>query len=127
MDEYPGSMMAYDEDKKEVYVQTMYYTMGQMSKFVPEGSVRLGAQLSPATSNNQTLGVVSFLTPNHDVVVVLQNENADDMTVTLEESGQYAQITSIANSVSTLVFPATAATERVPQPPTSYVYPAQSM
>ncbi|KAJ4448142.1 hypothetical protein ANN_10155, partial [Periplaneta americana] len=53
----------------EFYKQPMFYALGHFSKFVPEGSVRIG--LYPQEANS--VSAIAFHTPDNAVVIVLYN------------------------------------------------------
>ena len=53
----------------EFYKQPLFYSMAHFSKFVPPGSRRIEYRIS----NDSFVECVAFVTPERNVVVVLQN------------------------------------------------------
>lgn len=58
-------------EKGEFYKQPMYYVLSHFSKYVPRGSVRIGASKSLLAAD---IGTSAFLRPDGAVSVVLHNE-----------------------------------------------------
>ena len=55
----------------EFYKQPMFYALGHFSKYVPEGSIRIGSQL---VSNDADLSITAFLRPDGKRTAVLLNQ-----------------------------------------------------
>lgn len=98
------SMMMVDTSSGTAYPQAFYYYVGQFSKYVPEGSVRIGWEL---TGQNTTLvETTSFVTPNGTTVVVAMNTADAAATFTLQDQGEVADVTIPAHGIATLQYPA---------------------
>lgn len=54
----------------EAYLEPSYFFIGHFSKYVIEGSVRIGAEVS----NSIAIDVIAFLRPDNLVVVIFYNE-----------------------------------------------------
>ena len=103
----------------EVTPNVSYYIIGQIAKFVPPGSVRLGT-----SSQNSDLIATAFQRPDGKRVVLVYNRSTASNTVRIRDGGrsfdQYihgrAAITFIWNSGASAFSPAPApaATERNP-------------
>jgi glucosylceramidase len=85
---------------EELELQAFYYYMGQISKFVPPGSQRVGL-----TNSSGVVTATAMLTPENNTVVVVMNEQ--DVAVTLSlidmEFG-HANTTLLPHSIVTLVY-----------------------
>jgi glucosylceramidase len=71
-----------------VYKQAFYWYMGHVSRFVPPGSVRLGASLARVSGGNATsplLGV-PFETPEGGTALVLQNAQDSSEWVAVDDA-----------------------------------------
>jgi len=88
-----------------VYKQAFYYYMAHVSRFVPPGSVRLGAALARAGGNGSTpvLGA-AFATPANTTVLVLQNaqDTAELVAVDDPRAGSLGWAEVPAHSIVTL-------------------------
>jgi glucosylceramidase len=75
-----------------------YYIIGQISKFVPPGSIRIGA-----TVNNELVKTVAFLKPNGQLVAILLNTSpTQEISIKLKEKA--TNFTLPKQSVTTLVW-----------------------
>ncbi len=88
-----------DTKKKEIIYNPTYYYIGQFSKYIPVGSVRIGS-----SSYSDKVEAVAFLTPKGNHVVVLLNRTENQMNVNLRDSGQLAEITLAPRSIKTLIY-----------------------
>lgn len=68
------------------YKQPMFYYMGHFSRFIPEGSVRVGAKGSGVDLNDHDseFMVAAFQTPADEVVVVVMNRGASPRSFTID-------------------------------------------
>ncbi|XP_049774805.1 lysosomal acid glucosylceramidase-like isoform X1 [Schistocerca cancellata] len=88
----------------EFYKQPMYYAIAHFSRFVPRGSRRVSLQMD-ADANSTDVESVAFLTPQDDVVVVLQNKQGTRRSVVVSDPqlGE-ASLSLPAHSMHTLVY-----------------------
>ncbi|XP_046988020.1 lysosomal acid glucosylceramidase-like [Schistocerca americana] len=88
----------------EFYKQPMYYAIAHFSRFVPRGSRRVKLQMD-ADANSTDVESVAFLTPQDDVVVVLQNKQGTRRSVVVSDPqlGE-ASLSLPAHSMHTLVY-----------------------
>ncbi|XP_049855320.1 lysosomal acid glucosylceramidase-like [Schistocerca gregaria] len=86
----------------EFYKQPMYYAIAHFSRFVPRGSWRVSLQMDAYFNDVES---VAFLTPQDDVVVVLQNkqERRRSVVVSDPQLGE-ASLSLPAHSMHTLVY-----------------------
>lgn len=75
-----------------------YYIIGQMSKFVPAGSVRIGSDWSNELPN------VAFQTPDGQKVLVVLNESSATATFNIQQGSRWITAVIPANAASTLVW-----------------------
>ncbi len=87
-------------------VQTSFYYVGHLSKYVPPGSVRIGYDLAGSTPVGAALETVSFITPAQQLVTVIMNTNDTGCNVTLASGGQFASVTIPGHAIVTLLYPA---------------------
>jgi glucosylceramidase len=89
-----------------VYKQAFYYYMAHVSRFVPPGSVRLGAALAREGGSNATTPVlgVAFATPAGSTVLVIQNaeDAAELVAVDDPRAGSLGWVEVPAHSIMTL-------------------------
>ncbi|TMW62444.1 hypothetical protein Poli38472_005062 [Pythium oligandrum] len=100
-----------EESGGEFYKQPMFYVMGHVAKFVPPGSHRIALNLSASAVNSTTqllkrVDRVAFLTPEHQVVVVLSNRNAEEVVLKLRDvqKGQHLSLRLPGNAIQTLLW-----------------------
>ncbi|XP_049950381.1 lysosomal acid glucosylceramidase-like isoform X2 [Schistocerca serialis cubense] len=88
----------------EFYKQPMYYAIAHFSRFVPRGSRRVSLQMDSDANSTDVEGV-AFLTPQDDVVVVLQNKQETRRSVVVSDPqlGE-ASLSLPAHSMHTLVY-----------------------
>jgi len=74
-----------------------YYIIGQASRFVPPGSVRI--------ASNEVEGIpnVAFKTPDNSLVLILQNTSGGQKKISVHAEGKLAQVNLEAGAVGTLV------------------------
>lgn len=84
----------------EVTYNEEYYTLGQFSKFVMPGAVRIGSSFSKTLGN--TLSSIAFRNPNGDHVVVILNESYA-ATINIKLGASEGIFSAPGRSVSTLV------------------------
>jgi glucosylceramidase len=89
-----------------VYKQAFYYYMAHVSRFVPPGSVRLGAALSREGGGNATTPILgaAFATPSGSTVLILQNsqDTAESVAVDDPRAGSLGWMQVPAHSIVTL-------------------------
>ncbi|XP_011192894.2 lysosomal acid glucosylceramidase [Zeugodacus cucurbitae] len=84
----------------EFYKQPMFYTMGQFSKFAPEGSTRIAAERT-----NINVDTVAFLRPDGSVAVVVYNSGYSSVNVEILDKKQGSiKITIPQRSIHTVLY-----------------------
>lgn len=78
---FVDSPIIVDIAKDTFYKQPMFYHLGHFSKFIPEGSQRIGLKASDKTE----LETVALQRPDGSAVVVILNRSSKDMPVTIED------------------------------------------
>lgn len=76
-----------------------YYIVGQASRFIPAGSVRIGSDIIPGTTN------VAYRTPAGETVIVVQNLEDEATEVRFEHGRASVTLGMEAKEVVTLVWP----------------------
>lgn len=87
-----------DTKTGEVHYTYEYYYIGQVSKFVKKGSVRVGS-----SSNRAVLISTSFINQNKELVTVIMNESDADMDVNLWIQGYSTKLSAPAHSIQTVI------------------------
>ncbi|WP_093407454.1 glycoside hydrolase family 30 protein [Salegentibacter flavus] len=82
----------------EVTREPAYYIIAQASKFVRPGAVRVDSNMPEDFPN------VAFLSPEGNVVVILQNKNEDQKNLAIEIGEKSYNVALPGNSVATLNF-----------------------
>ncbi len=83
-----------------------YYTMAQISKFIPKGAVILGGSGSYSYAGYAGIQSVASLNPDGTRTVVIENTFGNDVYVTVTTaSGQTWSGNALARSVTTWVLP----------------------
>mmetsp|Transcript_14933 Transcript_14933/g.51991 ORF Transcript_14933/g.51991 Transcript_14933/m.51991 type:complete len:458 (-) Transcript_14933:71-1444(-) len=102
------SMMIMNIKENEAHPQAFYYYVGQISKFMPEGSVRIGYTFTPtAGANSSSIESVNFVTPEGNLVTVMMNRQNGAFPIVVENGGQVTPtITLPPHSIVTLQYPA---------------------
>jgi len=75
-----------------------YYIIGHASKFVPEGSVRIGSNISGNIYN------VAFKTPSGQIVLIVENDGASAETFNIKYNQKQITTTLNAGAVATYVW-----------------------
>ena len=75
-----------------------YYIIGHASKFVPEGSVRIGSNISGNLYN------VAFKTPSGQTVLIVENDGATTETFNIKYNQKQISTTLNAGAVATYVW-----------------------
>uniref|UniRef100_A0A452S3C1 Glucosylceramidase n=1 Tax=Ursus americanus TaxID=9643 RepID=A0A452S3C1_URSAM len=76
-----GRPIIVDIAKDTFYKQPMFYHLGHFSKFIPEGSQRVGLQ----ASKKNGLDMVALMRPDGSAVVVVLNRSPKDVPLTIED------------------------------------------
>lgn len=101
VDNYVDSPIIVDISKDLFYKQPMFYHMAHFSKFIPEGSTRVG--LDP--SHNNQLETVAFLRPDDAAVVVILNRGPLDVNFVISDpSLGVIDATCPGNSIQTYLW-----------------------
>ncbi|XP_077178495.1 lysosomal acid glucosylceramidase-like isoform X2 [Paroedura picta] len=97
LDNFVDSPIIVDATKDEFYKQPMFYHLGHFSKFIPEGSIRVGL------TSNSWLGCklhsVGVLRPDGAAVVVILNNCFSDVEFTISD-GSVGVLRDIAPAYS---------------------------
>jgi glucosylceramidase len=75
-----------------------YYIIGHASKFVPEGSVRIGSNISGNLYN------VAFKTPSGQIVLIVENDGTGSETFNIKYDQKQVSTTLNAGAVATYVW-----------------------
>ncbi|TDN94991.1 glucosylceramidase [Salegentibacter sp. 24] len=84
-------------DGNKVIREPAYYIIGQASKFVRPGSVRV------ASNEPEHIANVAYLTPDGEIAIILQNTSEKDQSVNVELGNNVASVQLPAGAVGTLV------------------------
>jgi glucosylceramidase len=87
-----------DAVKETLYLNPTYYVMGQFSKFLLPGSVRLGSNC------NGGLQCTAFLRPDNTVAVVVLNLGNNAVTFKLQQGTQAAKILIPDHAIATYTY-----------------------
>eukprot|EP01114_Cavostelium_apophysatum_P018379 TRINITY_DN5677_c0_g4_i2.p2 TRINITY_DN5677_c0_g4~~TRINITY_DN5677_c0_g4_i2.p2 ORF type:complete len:225 (+),score=42.03 TRINITY_DN5677_c0_g4_i2:959-1633(+) len=94
-----------DYETQNITFTPSFYYLGQVSKYVLPGSVRVEFAIANTTSSAGLSGS-AFLTPNDQVVVVLMNQADQEVDIRLEDSGMFADYTMPGHAITTFVYDA---------------------
>ena len=81
-----------------------YYALGQLSRFVQPGAVRIGSTSFGTTGWNGEVMDVAFRNPDGSTVLVAHNENDDAQAFAVQEGDQRFTYTLPGDSVATFVW-----------------------
>lgn len=91
------------EDFKEMYKQPLFYVMAHFSKFIPPGSIRIGAKLSGCMKSE--LLTVAVLQPDNKITVVIYNSAKKSVGMTVDDKYKgKININLKPKSINTLVY-----------------------
>ncbi len=93
-----GCQGALTIDGNNVKLNLAYYTIAHASKFVPDGSVRIGSSDAEAIPN------VAFATPDGKTVLIVANDSASDRSFDVRFRGKVFKSSLVAGSVATFVW-----------------------
>lgn len=91
--------MMYRKGTTEVEKRLTYYYIGQFSRYIAPGSVRIGT-----TRYTDKIEVTGFLTPEKERVIVLLNKSAEEVEVTLRENGKGCGLNIEPHSIVTVCY-----------------------
>jgi glucosylceramidase len=83
-----------------------YYALGQLSRFVQPGAVRIASTSFGTTGWNGEVMDVAFRNPDGSTVLVAHNENDDAQAFAVQEGGQRFTYTLPGDSLATFVWQA---------------------
>jgi len=101
LNNYCDAPVIADTNNQVLYYEPSYYYMGQISRFIVPGSVRVGVTLN---GNASGLSVTAFLRPDGNVAVVVMNNGNSNVGFTLQDGNNYAQYTSYAHSIVSFIY-----------------------
>ena len=87
-----------DTKSDALHYQSSYYHLGQFSRYVMPGAVRVGL-----TGAGDTLEAVAFRNPDHRVAVVVLNRSDTEIPFGVRLGGRSARLSSPGHSIMTLV------------------------
>ena len=93
-----GCQGAITIDGNKVKLNLAYYTIAHASKFVPDGSVRIGSTSADAIPN------VAFTTPDGKTVLLVANDSTSDRSFDVRFRGKVFKSSLVAGSVATFVW-----------------------
>jgi glucosylceramidase len=82
-----------------------YYALGQLSRFVQPGAVRIASTSFGTTGWNGEVMDVAFRNPDGSTVLVAHNENDNAQAFAVQEGGQQFTYTLPGDSLATFVWP----------------------
>jgi glucosylceramidase len=88
-----------DTKTGELIFTNSYYYIGHFSKFI-----RPGAKMIVSSASRSQLLTTAFKNPDGSVAVIVMNQSDKPVNYFLWINGQAAEISSLPNSISTLVF-----------------------
>ena len=91
-----GALMI--DQNQNIKREVGYYIIGHASKFVPEGSVRIGSNISNNLYN------VAFRTPSGQIVLIVENDGSTPETFNIKYNQKQISTTLNAGSVATYVW-----------------------
>jgi glucosylceramidase len=91
----PGASVTYNAE---------YYALGQLSRFVQPGAVRIGSTSFGTTGWNGEVMDVAFVNPDGSTVLVAHNENDDAQAFAVQEGDQRFTYTLPGDSLATFVW-----------------------
>ncbi|CAK9252580.1 unnamed protein product [Sphagnum jensenii] len=92
-----------NHEEGEYYKNPMFYAIGQFSKFVPPGSVRIESSESKSKSS---LMQVAFETPEKEVVLVVINRSENEKVIRVKEGSRDFSIHLSPESINTAIWKA---------------------
>ncbi|XP_072703030.1 lysosomal acid glucosylceramidase isoform X2 [Ciconia boyciana] len=100
---YVDSPIIVDTSEGIFYKQPMFYHMGHFSKFIPEGSQRVGL-IASRESKKTELEYTAFLRPDGGVVVVVLNRSPQNITFGLADTVGLIAAMAPASSIQTYLW-----------------------
>ncbi|XP_025068405.1 glucosylceramidase-like isoform X1 [Alligator sinensis] len=100
---FVDSPIIVDSRENIFYKQPMFYHMGHFSKFIPEGSQRVGLVAS-RSCKKCALEYTAFLRPDGSAVVVVLNRSLRSVDFRLVDNGRVIKATSPAQSIQTYLW-----------------------
>ncbi|XP_042296938.1 lysosomal acid glucosylceramidase-like [Sceloporus undulatus] len=98
---YVDSPIIVDAANDIFYKQPMFYHLAHFSKFLPEGSQRIGIQSSKWTG----LEFSAFLRPDGSVAIVVLNRSPQDIPLAISDPTMgYIEAVATANSIQTFLW-----------------------
>ncbi|WP_029271902.1 glycoside hydrolase family 30 beta sandwich domain-containing protein [Flavobacterium sp. KJJ] len=91
-----GALMI--DQNQNIKREVGYYIIGHASKFVPEGSVRIGSNISGNLYN------VAFKTPSGQIVLIVENDDTAAQTFNIKYNQKQISTTLNAGAVATYVW-----------------------
>ena len=82
-----------------------YYALGQLSRFVTPGAVRIASTSFGTVGWNGQIMDVAFRNPDHSTVLVAHNENDNPQSFSVTENGQSFDYTLPGGALATFVWP----------------------
>jgi glucosylceramidase len=92
-----------------------YYTLGQLSRFVKPGAVRMASTSFGTTGWNGQIMDVAFRNPDGSTALVVHNENDNPATFAVAENGYSFTYTLPGGALATFTWPHTGALETGPR------------
>ncbi|XP_069650505.1 lysosomal acid glucosylceramidase isoform X5 [Haliaeetus albicilla] len=100
---YVDSPIIVDTSEGIFYKQPMFYHLGHFSKFIPEGSQRVGL-IASKESKKVDLEYTAFLRPDGAVVVVVLNRSLQNITFGLADTVGLIAAVAPASSIQTYLW-----------------------
>lgn len=84
---------------KEIYKQPLFYVIGQFSRFLPEGSVRIDV-----TTTNSMIKTIGFRRPDGHIVLVNYNRYILPIQLTVTDGARKVVISIPPSTVQSVVY-----------------------
>ncbi len=91
----PGTAVTYNAE---------YYALGQLSRFVQPGAVRIGTASAASATGSDGITDVAFRNPSGSTVLVTDNDNAENRALTVQEDGRRFSYVLPADCLATFVW-----------------------
>jgi glucosylceramidase len=95
---YCEAPLMYDRNNHKLIVNPSYYYIGHFARYIQPGAYRIYCQVD----KNITSIATSFINPNGEIIIVIQNEK-EKKEIVLKVSNRYTKLTLPSRSITTIV------------------------
>ena len=97
-----SSLIYVNSSAQEYHKEPLFYIMGQISKFLPPNSVRVGLELH---SNLDKLYSTAFVRPDNQIVVIVFNMNDEEIELNINDpKNGYLNSKIMAHSIQSYIW-----------------------